>query len=119
MSFFDFFGSVDKAAKTVDTAVNAIVNGVDKSVLTKEEVLDFVEKTFDENSIRNITRRWLAWGIVGWILTNAQIAVIAALMEHDDAVEKIISIANAFQLGWAFVGVIAAYFGVQWLRAKK
>lgn len=119
MSFFNFFGGSENAVKTVNTAVDAIVNGVDKAILTKEEVLDFVEKTFDENSIRNVTRRWLAWGIVGWILVNAQTAVIAALMGHDDAVEKIIGIASAFQLGWAFVGVIAAYFGVQWLRAKK
>ncbi|MGW8178737.1 MAG: hypothetical protein ACWGQW_08245 [bacterium] len=119
MGFSDFFGGSENAAKTVDTAVNSIVNGIDKAILTKEEVLDFVEKTFDENSIRNVTRRWLAWGIVGWTLVNAQIAVIAALMGHDDAVDKIIGIASAFQLGWAFVGVIVAYFGVQFLRAKK
>jgi hypothetical protein len=119
MSFWDFFGSANNAVKTVDKAITSVIDGVDKSILTKEEVMDFVEKTFDQNSIRNVTRRWLAWGIVGWILLNAEIAVIAAMKGRGDIVDSIIQIANAFQLGWAFVGVITAYFGVQWLRAKQ
>jgi len=128
--FTSLFGSTDSAKKIVDTAMDGLSNGLDKAIYTKEEqadtaterfkmVYEFVAKTFDENSVRNITRRWLAWGICGWILLNAQVAVICALLDKKEKVVAIIDIANAFELGWAFIGVLTAYFGVQFLRTRS
>lgn len=130
MSWFtNIFGSAEVAADTVGKATDAIINGVDKIVYTDEEKDDraqarwertfaFIEKTFDENSIRNITRRWLAWGITLWILSMATVAVIFAVRGNKEAVNAIIDVARAFWLGEAFSAVIVAYFGVQWLRAR-
>jgi len=125
--FTNLFGSAETAEHTVKRAVDGVYYGLDKLVYTKEEqadaakvsvdqFLEFVTTTFDENSIRNITRRWLAWGVTGWILLNAQVAIIAAILHHDDIVAKIIEIALAFDLGWVFIAVMTAYFGVQFLR---
>jgi len=128
--FTSLFGSTDSAKKIVDTAMDGLSNGLDKAIYTKEEqadtaterfkmVYEFVAKVFDENSVRNITRRWLAWGICGWILLNAQVAVLCALLGKKEKVVAIIDIANAFELGWAFIGVLTAYFGVQFLRTRS
>jgi len=125
--FTNLFGSAEMAEHTVKKAVDGVYYGLDKLVYTKEEQADerrinldqfiqFVATTFNENSIRNITRRWLAWGVAGWIVLNAQVAVIAAIFHHDDIVDKIIEIAQAFDLGLVFFAVMAAYFGVQFLR---
>ena len=125
--FTSLFGSSETAEHTVKRAVDGVYYGLDKLVYTKEEQADdkkvavdqfltFVTQTFNENSIRNITRRWLAWGVTGWILLNAQIAIFAALLGYDEKVKKVIEIANAFELGWVFIAVMTAYFGVQFLR---
>lgn len=125
--FTSLFGSAETAEHTVKRAVDGLYYGIDKLVYTKEEQADnekvnidqfiqFVSTTFNENSIRNITRRWLAWGVTGWILLNAQVAIIAAIFHHDDVVAKIIEIAAAFELGWCFFAILTAYFGVQFLR---
>ncbi len=125
--FTNLFGSAEVAKDTIEKATDGIYYGLDKLVYTKEEKADdkkinidqfitFVTSTFNENSIRNITRRWLAWGVTGWILLNAQVAIIAAIFHHDDVVAKIIEIAAAFELGWCFFAILTAYFGVQFLR---
>lgn len=125
--FTNLFGSAEVAKDTIEKATDGIYYGLDKIVYTKEEQADdrkinidqfitFVTSTFNENSIRNITRRWLAWGVAGWIVLNAQVAVIAAILHHNDVVDKIIEIALAFDLGWVFIAVMTAYFGVQFLR---
>lgn len=128
--FTEFFGGADKAAETVDKVTTAMINGIDKVIYTKEEkeetkterfklVYDFVTKTFDENSVRNVTRRWMAWGVTGFILFNAQLCIVLYLMGRTEQVKGIIEIVNAFMLGEAFVGIMVAYFGVQFVRGRS
>lgn len=123
----NIFGSPDTAKKIVDTAADGIYNGLDKMVYTKEESVDdrkelvskfsdFVIKTFDNNDIRNVTRRWLAWTVTGFVLLNAQLCIILVLLGKKSIAKEIINVVNAFEIGIAFVAVLTAYFGVQWLR---
>ena len=125
--FTGLFGSAEAAEHVVKRAADGAYYGLDKLIYTKEEQADdqkvavdqfltFVTTTFNENSVRNITRRWLAWGVTGWILFNAQVAIGAALLGKDEVVKKILEIAKAFELGWVFIAVMTAYFGVQFLR---
>ena len=127
--FTQLFGGTEAANHVVKTAADGIYHGIDKAIHTDEEKAEefaartdrfytFVEKTFDENSVRNVTRRWLAWGVVGWILLNAQIAVGFAIAGKTEVVNRIIETANAFSLGTAFVTVLGAYFGVQFFRGR-
>ena len=126
----NFFGGTDSATHVIKTAADGVYDGLDKIVYTDEEkaddsakrrdwILAFADRTLDENSIRNVTRRWLAWSITGWTLFNAQVAIVFAAMGKMDVVKNIIAIANAFYIGLAFSGVVALYFGVQFVRGKK
>lgn len=80
MGFFtglkNLFGSATTIDKVAITAADGIYNGIDKLVYTPEEkaealaagretFLKFIDKAYDQNTIRSITRRWLAFLIVG------------------------------------------------------
>lgn len=125
----NLFGGGEAAEHTVKKAADGIYNGLDKIVYTDEEraeatqkgvdaFLKFAELTRDENSIRSVTRRWLAWFITVNSITMAWVAIIFAINNKDKMVEKIVAIADAFHLGWAFAGVVVFYFGVQFVRNK-
>jgi len=69
------FGSSKSVDKVVETAAKGIYNGIDMLVYTDEEkaiqrtkgvelFMRFTEKALDQNSIRSVTRRWLAFMIV-------------------------------------------------------
>jgi len=126
----NFFGGAEAATHVIKAAADGVYNGIDKAVYTDEEksddkilklkaYLDFAKQTLDENSIRNVTRRWLAWGVVGWTLFNAQIAIVFAIKGQVEVVQRIIDVAVAFQIGIAFLAVMSLYFGVQFFRGKK
>lgn len=126
----NFFGGTEAATHVIKKAADGVYNGLDKLVFTDEEkseesmerekrFLDFADKTLDENSIRNVTRRWLAWGVVGWTLFNAQVAIVYAIRGQTEVVQRIIDVAVAFQIGLAFLSVMGLYFGVQFFRGKK
>ena len=131
MSWFtNIFGGTEVAADIAKTAADGIYNGLDKLVYTEEEKADselkgkelwfkIVELGYKENGPRSVNRRWLAWGITAWILINAQFCVLFAVLGWNSVVDKIIEVAVAFQLGWAFVAVVSFFFLVQFPRAMK
>ncbi len=123
-------GSGNTVETVAEKAADGLYYGIDKLVYTDEEkaeafaearqvYLEFVKTAYDQNSIRSVTRRWLAWGVCSWMLVNAQIAIVYALLERNQAVKDVIEIATAMKLGWAFVTVLVFYFGVHTLRAIK
>lgn len=74
------FGSSGDTGKALETAADGLYNGIDKLIYTDEEKADalaevrplflkFAEKAYDQNSIRSITRRWLAFMVVGPTMT--------------------------------------------------
>lgn len=125
----DVFGGGEAAEHTVKKAADGIYNGLDKLVYTEEEkaearqkgvdtFLKFAELTREENSVRSVTRRYLAWFISLNTFAAFWLTVIFALNNKDEMVKKIVSLAEAFHIGWAFAGVVVFYFGVQFVRGK-
>jgi len=68
------FGALGK--KNVDKVINGAISGIDKLVFSQEERADFnknvadsvstfVKNTVDENSTRSITRRFIAFAVMG------------------------------------------------------
>lgn len=126
----NIFGGSEAGEHAIKKAADGIYNGLDKLVYTDEEkaeahqkgvdtFLKFAELTRDENSVRSVTRRYLSWFITANVFAVFWTAVGFAINNNDKMVEKIISLANAFNLGWAFTAVVVFYFGVQFVRNKK
>ena len=70
------FGGADNLGKVAVKGAEGIYNGLDKLFYTDEEkaearikagqlYLDFIKAAYDENSTRSVTRRWLAFIVVG------------------------------------------------------
>ena len=128
--FSNLLGGKENTGKVIDLAADSIKgigNWIDNKDFTPQEKaanwakaveahLELVKATADENSIRSVTRRWLAWGITGWILIMATISIALSIAGKQAAVKNIIGIINAFELGIAFVAVMGFYFGVQLFR---
>lgn len=133
VSFIDkFFGGSKTADKVLDiagAAIKGVGTWIDEKNLTDEERVKFtieagrahlelIKATADENSIRSVTRRWLAWGIAATVCASFVTGVVLAIAGRKEAVEAIVSLSEAYSLGWAFVSVIVFYFGVQFFRTK-
>lgn len=131
MSWFsNLLGGRENTSKVIDIAgdsikgIGAWIDGKDFTQQEKaanwakavEAHLELVKATADENSIRSVTRRWLAWTITGWILSCATLSVVLALLDKHAAVKAIIDVVNAFELGMVFIAVMGFYFGVQLFR---
>ena len=124
------FGGSKTADKTLDVASKALggvgswIDGKDFTPQEKSEAwskavdthLKLVEATQNENSVRSITRRYLAWGITGFILFWASIGMVFAIIGKESIVAMMIDVAQAFYLGVSFLAVMGFYFGVQLLR---
>ncbi len=130
--FSSVFGGGDAASKAIDIAgssIKGIGSWIDNSNYTDQEKaatldnrvaahLKLVELANKENSIRSVTRRYMAWAIVGFTLVWASIGMVLAIFGAKDRVSAMLEVAAAFQLGNAFVAVAAFYFGVQFFRNK-
>lgn len=80
MNPFNLFKSSDKAIDTVSDLAKDASKGIDAMFFTQEEksqasakamemIMAWQEKMKDENSIRSVTRRIIAWAVVGVYLT--------------------------------------------------
>ncbi len=124
------FSSTDNTGKVIDMAresVMGIGSWIDNMDYTEEEKakdisksielnLKLIEMTATENSIRSITRRYMAWGIVGFMLFWSSIAMGFAIYGKEQIVVRMLQVVEAFSMGMAFTAVIALYFGVQFIR---
>lgn len=124
------FGGSDTADKAMDLATSSITGigeWIDNKDYTNQEKakdlnlavqshLKLIETMANENSLRSVTRRWLAWGIVGFTVFWASVAMVFAALGSYEIVNSMIKVMEAFKLGMAFVAVIALYFGVQFIR---
>lgn len=105
-----------KPQKIVDT----IFSGVDKSVLTKEELVDYAKKAADlniefvklaneESSPRSISRRVIAILVIGQYVLAFNVGLIGIVLEWYDGKEILTQANNAFE--WSVVSIIIFYFG--------
>lgn len=124
------FGGGDKAGKAVDfatTAITGIGNWIDEKDFTPEERskalaeavkahLELVKATANENSLRSVTRRWLAWGVGIFDAFWISVAMIFAIFGEQATVDRMVEVANTFYIGMITLAVFGFYFGVQLLR---
>lgn len=138
------FGSSKNTDKVVETAAKGIYNGLDMLVHTDEEkaiarakgvdkFLEFVGMNNDQNSIRSVARRWLAFMVVGPAMLDVVVMsffyVLAPFMqkfgENNELLYNPFSVAGDNLLTvvtliapWA-AGVLMFYFGPHILGALK
>jgi len=134
MSWFTgLFGGGETANKAMDIAdksLSGIGNWIDNKDYTQQEKaidlnkavdshLKLIAAIADENSTRSITRRWLAFGIVGYVLLWGSVAMIFAIRGETQIVNDMLAVMAGLSIGMAFLAVVGLYFGVQFLRGGK
>ena len=114
------FGGPATAEKTVDFAIDTakgIGNWIDEQQFTDQEravahaqnldrLLKGIEATRDENSTRSVTRRYLAWGIMG-VYLGAFIVTITVgyeAVEYRKFLLEAVQIYGIDKLAWAVGG---------------
>lgn len=128
MGFWDFFGTT----KVIDTVADTVKSGVgmiDNAFFTDQEKakagLDYANAWLQiqlalaqENSLSSITRRMLAWTIMGVFLFLVLFACI--VWKYDPEWSKyILQVLENTTIGWLVVAVGATYFvGYFGLRMK-
>jgi len=124
-------GTPKVASSIAETAKAGMVIW-DKSKFTEQErseltleggklSLKILEATANENSLKSITRRWIACGIVGSYLFSFFVGLICILVSSPK-VKLIIELVEKYQLGYLTLGVCSFYFvyyGVQGIMNKK
>ncbi len=124
------FGGANTAEKAVDLigdSVRGIGNWIDEKEYTQEEKaiaaqkavdahLELVKATANENSVRSVNRRWLAWGICGFVLMWGSVAMLFVVFGRAEVSTEIINVMKSLWMGEAFIAVITFFFGVQLLR---
>jgi hypothetical protein len=118
--------AVESAAKAGESIVGGIVSGLDHMSFSDEEKaehalqaakihLEMVRATVGESSIRSVTRRILAWAIVGVFLSL--IVTSAAIYKLDlEYANHLFALAK--ELFGIVLAVVGFYFGVHLLRTK-
>lgn len=126
-------GGTETAKKTVDTisdSVKGIGGWIDEQQFTEEEQAkakadllkqhtEFLRLAYDQNSIRAITRRGLAWAIGGVFLLGFIVGVVLAIREQFQTIQVIIELVRVFWLGEIMLAVTAFYFGSQILSKGR
>lgn len=108
--------------KSADEVIKNGMKAIDAVFFTDEEKAVHQAKVFDawiraqeainsETTPRSINRRYVAWSIVLMISTFATSTMIMAMYGFDDKARTLIEVAEAYNLGFAFVSVIMFYFG--------
>lgn len=129
------FGSNKSTGAVLETAADGLYNGIDKLIYTQEEraealqgartvFLKFAKVAYDQNSIRSITRRWLAFMVVGPTILFYMLAAVS----HGVGTFATVPAATEYAvfmfemagelIPWAG-GVLVFYFGPHIIGAKK
>lgn len=126
-ALFGGSSKAEQAASFAETAIKGVGHYIDGKDFTPQEQaeqwakavdvhLELVKATANENSLRSVTRRWLAWGITGFMVFWGSVGMGFAIAGKKEIVTNMVAVADAFNLGIAFVCVVGFYFGVQLLR---
>lgn len=124
------------APKVVSTIADSVKSGMtmwDNSNFTDQEKaantlkmtdlwLKIQKATADENSIKSVTRRVLAWGIIGNFLAIVNIGVGLVIADKITMVTALKEFIMEVKLGWMALSVVIFYFGyygISNIRKKK
>lgn len=119
------FGSSNKTGDILSKAADGIYSGIDKLVYTEEEkaeafakgrelFMDFAKVAYDQNSIRSVTRRWLAFLVVGPCISFYIASAITFFFSPESA-NHLMQMATGLT-PWAG-GVLIFYFGPHLISA--
>jgi len=130
--FSALFGGQKTAEKTIDFVTDSakgVGNWIDGLKFTDQEkseantktlgmVLKAIELTRGENSTRSVTRRYLAWSIMGsYLLLNLGSAIVYKF--DQEYAEYLYKVANESGLGELSLGIGMFYFLTNIVRANK
>jgi hypothetical protein len=129
MGILDIFTG-NKGVETAEKVLDAGISGIDKIFYTEEEKAEANKKMGDlwldtqkvlsnESSPRSVTRRIIAWAIILNTMLFADVCLVLAITDRKQTIDRIVDVANAFNLGWAFVVVIGFYFGTHLVSKLK
>lgn len=129
MAFWDIFTG-DKGIDTANKVLDAGISGLDKIFYTDEEKaeahakmgehwLKVQEALATESSPRSVSRRIIAWSVVANVLLAFDVCLVLALTSRKEAIQSVVELVIAFNLGWAFVAIIIFYFGPHALSALQ
>ena len=121
------FGSSDAAGKAIETAADGIYHGLDKLIYTEEEkadalfkgrelFMDFAKIAYDQNSIRSVTRRWLAFMVMCPTMLCFLITLVGQMLGQEFATASMSLF--TVMIPWAG-GVLAFYFGSHLIGSIK
>ena len=133
MSFFTGIKAILGTPKVLNTVADTVKSGMslwDKSKFTEQEQsemnleagklwLRVQEVTANENSIRSITRRWLACGILFNFLSIVNTGVYLLLAGKAELVVALQNFVIETKLGWMALSVVVFYFGYYGMQAIK
>lgn len=136
MGWLTGFKTILGTPKVINIVTDTVKSGMtlwDKSKFTPQEQsemsletgklwLRVQEATANENSLKSITRRWLACGILFNFLLIINIGVGLILMEKTEKVTALKDFIVETHLGWMALSVVIFYFGyygVQAIRGAK
>ena len=128
--FATLFGTAASAGTAVDLAadsVRGVGRWIDEQKFTEQEKAEQYLKAADmyiemlktiqsESSIRSVTRRLMAWAVIGTFLFLILYGTVWFRYDPDYA-EFILTVATKSMLGELTLGVSVFYFGVHLLRA--
>jgi hypothetical protein len=121
--------ALGKAPKVIDTGLDLITTGakgIDAMFYTKEEqagdrakasasiiahAVEMNKMANEEQSVRSVTRRWLALGLVFNSVMVFDYCIYLLQVGKEDLVGKIIKITAAWGMDNALLAVVIFYFG--------
>jgi len=124
------FGGSKNTAKTldiIDSSLKGVGNWIDEKDFTPEEKskalakavdshLELVKETNKENSVRSLTRRWIACITLGWVLLSATSAMILAVLKFNAEAKIILDVISSVGSNILVITIMGFYFGVAMLR---
>lgn len=122
--------SSEKALEIADKSLSGIGGWINNMSYTEQEKAADIGKAVEnhlalvsminsENSIRSVTRRWIAFSICAFVLVWGFICMGLVMLGLNEKVRDLISVFEALNMGWAFITVIGLYFGVQFKPNRK
>lgn len=129
MSWWNFLTSSDKVVETGTDLIKMGANGIDALFYTQEEkaqagikvmdqVLEMNRVANEESSIRSITRRAIAWVIIGNFTIFSISALIVTLMGELEITASILQLMGSLSLPMITLAVVVFYFGNHILNKK-
>lgn len=130
MSWFTTLLGTPKIVSTVADTVKSGVGMLDNAFYTDQEKaanslkmtdiwLKIQKAIADENSIRSITRRILAWGILVNFLIIIDIGVYLVVAGNTDKVNALKAFIIDTKVGWMALSVVIFYFGYYGIQAIR